>query len=329
MRELIVIRKFRRDLHLSTTGSAYCMVSIVDNVFLEEEYFGPIIGSHAFFQLRRTEYYDQCLAKNSIDNDSTGCRVYQGAHVLIRFLACEWGQQLMKGKRILEVGAGCGAVGLLGDQVLSFKELLLTDGNDSSVRLIERNIAHFKEAYQNNIFPGSNEVGRISSQSLLWTRDPLIASSYNSKTSLVVDTPFDVVLGCELFYYRVDILALLTTVIGATAGSGIFVHCHIVRDDSLEAEMNDFLRTHGWLSISLPVHRFVSHAELAQHPEWFQCCLLVSGPIHRVELLLTFGDNGQTSEWTEFTTSERACEANMSTQIDASADSIFGNFFDT
>jgi len=307
------------------------MVSLIDNnsICLEEEDFGPIVGCHSLFQLNRTEYYAKCLTKNSTVNDSTGCRVYQGAHVLIRFLACPWGRRLTQGKRVIELGAGCGAVGLLGDKESSFKELLLTDGNESSVRLIQQNIAHFKNTNQ-NVFPGSDEVGRVSSQSLLWTRDPMIARSYQSQTSVVVNTPFDIVLGCELVYYRIDILALLTTVLGATGGCGLFVHCHIVRDGALEAQMNDFLKEHGWHTISLPVHRFISPIELSQHPEWFQACLLVSGPSSRIsELLLVLGDDGLTSDWSDFSTSERACAANMATQAEVSvAHSMFGSFFD-
>lgn len=299
------------------------MVSLVENVFLEEEDFGPEVGRHSLFQMRRTEYYDQCLAKNSADFDSTGCRVYQGAHVLIRFLACNWGRQLTEGKRVLELGAGCGAVGLMGDSLLSFKELLLTDGNPSSVGLIERNIAHFRVTYP-HLFPDSDVADRVSGRSLLWTRDPAVASSLHSSSSSSGDTPFDVVLGCELVYYRIDILALLTTVLGATAGRGLFVHCHIVRDESLEAQMNHFLSARGWRTVSLPVHRFISPTELAQHPEWFQACLLVSGPSDRVDELLQAAG----AVWSDFSTSERACEANLSTQADASADSMFGDFFD-
>jgi ribosomal protein L11 methylase PrmA len=67
---------------------------------------------------------------------STGFRTWEAALHLGTYLCCtETGQALIRGKRVLELGAGTGFVSLLCKKHLDAERMLMTDGNDKLVEL--------------------------------------------------------------------------------------------------------------------------------------------------------------------------------------------------
>jgi hypothetical protein len=78
----------------------------IDDEKLEERsvYFGPSIKNKCFFQLKETNFHQQCLQSNSDTEDSTGLRIYSASHVAIRFLALY--SDLLADKVVGEIGCG-------------------------------------------------------------------------------------------------------------------------------------------------------------------------------------------------------------------------------
>ena len=72
--------------------------------------------------------YDAILLADG--EDLTGNRIWPGASVLFRYL--EKNSASVKGKTVLELGAGCGLCGLMSG-AMQASRTIITDGNESCV----------------------------------------------------------------------------------------------------------------------------------------------------------------------------------------------------
>ena len=261
--------------------------------------FGPLSGQQNILQFSGEAFHRACLQVNSTTSDNTGLRIHPGAHVATRFLLKH--SDLIHDKKVCELGCGTGVYGLIstrGGNVSS--HISLTDGNLETVKISSQNVAELAS---------DSNTSKISCSQLLWGSDDSIneliesVSGYLKKNASTFEEDFkvenlecssssstklyfDVIIGCELFYYRTNVEELLYTVLKLTNSSGIFVHSHVFRRCGQDAEMIKYFSDHGWITLEIPVQQFIDSKELEEHPEWFNVHCLVSGPIEIMNDLL-------------------------------------------
>jgi len=297
-------------------------------VHLEQGYFGELLGRCSVYQISAYDHQRNCLSSNSTQRDSTGLRVYAGCHVAIRQLIRY--RELVKEKNTIELGCGVGVFGLLGAYYSTDanvcgtqkpKFLLLTDGEQRAISIIERNIQLFH--------PKQQIDGLVSCQLFRWEeKDALqqclrtLRAQYRPLQShqeieeqqqeqqqqqqqqqqqardACAENYYDVVLGCELMYYVTDIELLVSVVIKLTNSSGIFLHTHAFRAPGQEQSLIDTLSLYGWSTLEIPQQDFISENERRDHPEWrHRVRVLVSAPIPVIQSL-----HGRYPSWVLFTT---------------------------
>jgi 2-polyprenyl-3-methyl-5-hydroxy-6-metoxy-1,4-benzoquinol methylase len=247
---------------------------------LDEVYFGERVGKKKIYQYGQKAFYERCLQQNSAVSDSTGLRIYAGAQVFIRLM--ERYGELFNQKRVCELGCGIGAVGLCCCLLCSPRSILLTDGSPDAVALAEKNILEF----------GVSDIA--TSQQLFW-----------SESGCEECPRFDVVIGCELMYYKLEMALLFSTVRNLLDPSlGLFLHAHIFRKDGQDNEFYSLLTAHGWRTLEIDVSVIVSEEELSEHADWTNVRCLVSGPSGVIEEF-----HARYRDWQPFTGEREAVEA--------------------
>ena len=276
----------------------------------ECEYFGPDIGEISLFQLSMHMFHQACLSattQSSLqeDSDSTGKRLYAGAHVAVRFL---WHYRaLFENRSVCELGCGIGALGLTVAKNCPIRCLILTDGNSETVNSItSHNIKHF---YSN----GWIKTVEVAKKEENWNSEKLSSivdcsqlswgsqnDCMNLRTRFNNGDIFDIIIGCELMYYLTDIPALLETVLALTDNMhGIFLHAHLFRKEGQEQELIDLLHDKfGWTTFEVPHLKFIDRKELSDHPEWYRIRPLISGPKKKLDDM--FAQEPFRSEWRLF-----------------------------
>ena len=135
------------------------------------------------------------------------------------------------------------------------KSLLLTDGSPAAVSMASKNILWhgLQDIVQSRVLRWGTELGDLQ-------------------------CAYDVVIGCELMYYRVEVTALISAVRSLLREGGLFLHAHIFRRAGLEEELMRHLDTIGWSTLEIPLRESVDRVERQQHPDWHSVRCLVSGP---------------------------------------------------
>jgi hypothetical protein len=285
---------------------------------MNEEYFGSIIGNISFYQLPSIEFYSACSSSQTnkvecdllISHDSTGLRIYSGAHVAIRLL--QHYSYLLLNHRTIELGCGVGTFGLIGSRSCRLKSLFLTDGECSALKMAKQNINLMYGDSMCDILNVGNrfnihstilkELEFIQCEILLWNKD-------SEGTSQLIEfnggQKFDSVIGCELMYYRTEVPALLETVFRLINPEiGIFIHAHLFRKDGQAEEMIEWFHANNWETYEVPHACFISESEMKDHPEWFKIRALISG--HREKLASLARDH---TEWVIFTVETSVVDA--------------------
>jgi len=213
---------------------------------LDEVDFGYLAGSISLAQLSYGAFNDRCKTQKAGDEvveeegDCTGQRIYTGAQIMVRLIyKCPW---LVKGQRVVELGCGVGAVGLLASR-LGPTCVVLTDGRAQTLELTRRNVA----AFQASASVSSSSLVPHSALPLL-SIPTLTTSTSTTSTSTPPSLPpslavhqlqwdshaafvdlfqqvdkFDVVIGTELMYYNVDAMVALraaTWLLDGNVGEG-------------------------------------------------------------------------------------------------------------
>ena len=154
------------------------------------------------------------------------------------------------------------------------KSLSLTDGNASALALAQANYELLRSQKL-------HDTTAVNFHLLDWSNyqvDVILQEINNSR-------PFDVVVGCELIYYRTDVTQFARTAHDLVAGQGLFVHAHVIRQAGQGRELVSFLSDLDWLTVEVPIQSFVDSQELDSHPEWINVRCLVSGPSQRISSL--------------------------------------------
>jgi hypothetical protein len=95
-----------------------------------------------------------CSSMSSTDYDLTGQIVWPASVILSWFI--DHNCDLFKGKKVIELGAGCGLAGILAAKFA--KEVILTDGNDIVLRLLQKNqsFLHLSNVHVTKLMWGIN-----------------------------------------------------------------------------------------------------------------------------------------------------------------------------
>ena len=171
--------------------------------------FGENIPPQYVYQLVSAKYHTKCLQVNSQTSDSTGLRVYAGAHVLIRFLGSEHGRALLLDQDVVELGCGTGVVGCVCYETTGIRQMLLTDGSVEACEIARLNVSQLKSELEKKYSPEFVDENFLQIEQLLWGDSESVAGILQKYCN---DRPFTVAIGCELMYYKTAIDDLLSTV---------------------------------------------------------------------------------------------------------------------
>lgn len=163
-----------------------------------------------------------------------GTTVWDASMVFVKFLEknCRKGQfspPKLKGKRVIELGAGCGLAGfgmaLLGCDVLATDQ---TEVLPLLMRNVERNTMRIKQANAEN--PYSVSFGSIEVAELDWGNQQHIAA---------VDPPFDYIIGTDIVYVEHLLEPLLKTILSLAGPRTTILLGYELRSTVVHEKMNE------------------------------------------------------------------------------------------
>ncbi|KAI0799529.1 S-adenosyl-L-methionine-dependent methyltransferase [Xylaria sp. FL0064] len=128
---------------------------------------------------------------------TTGHRTWEAALHLGSYLLTDAGHCLVKGKSVLELGAGTGFLAILCAKHLGARHVTTTDGDESVVDYLKENLV------LNGI-----EDERLVAARTLWWGDELKGTWVEDECS---SDPYDVVIGADITYDKEAIKALVRT----------------------------------------------------------------------------------------------------------------------
>ncbi|KAK8015449.1 hypothetical protein PG990_008745 [Apiospora arundinis] len=127
---------------------------------------------------------------------TTGFRTWEGALHLGAYLLSLPGQEIIRGKNVLELGAGTGFLAILCGKQLAAKHVTTTDGDEGVVEALKENIA------LNNLDEQKVQARR------LWWGDDLKGTWVERECET---EPYDIVVGADITYEPEAIRALVAT----------------------------------------------------------------------------------------------------------------------
>ncbi|CAB9505479.1 lysine methyltransferase METTL21A [Seminavis robusta] len=131
---------------------------------------------------------------------STGMAIWLGADLLADFMLQS--PHLVRGKKVLEVGAGVGLCGIVAYH-LQASQLVSTDGDLDALDNLRRNVQH------------NTDTKKCTCRQMIWGKNiPEFRDSHGR---------FDVILGSDLFYMTRSIKPLFQTVDQLLTPGGIFL----------------------------------------------------------------------------------------------------------
>ncbi|KAI1493098.1 putative methyltransferase-domain-containing protein [Biscogniauxia mediterranea] len=128
---------------------------------------------------------------------TTGFRTWEAALHLGSYLLTKPGSELIRGKNILELGAGTGFLAILCAKMLRAQHVTTTDGDDGVVAALEENLE------MNDL----NDREKVFTKTLWWgneLRGTWVEEDCNA-------WPYDVVIGADITYDKEAIVALVLT----------------------------------------------------------------------------------------------------------------------
>ena len=143
------------------------------------------------------------------DFKETGQVIWPAAPLLSYFLLTKYGQDIIKGRNIVELGAGVGVPGLICAQFAPF--VVLTDHNPASLRLLAQNAA-------------------INQQSCL-TNVSVASLDWDSQVPMDLVSKFDIVIGADLVFSTLVVTSLFSTAKNLLAShpAALFILSHVSR----------------------------------------------------------------------------------------------------
>ena len=302
--------------------------------------FGEMVGILSLRQVTAEFFNHKCLSQNSLTSDSTGLRVYNGSHVLIRLmsklqlhLTVSNINRPRKIVSILEIGCGCGALSAICSRFnlleliygksnaadINNYKYVITDGNIDALEIAKynydkygnKNICYEFQPFLWNCDSNHRTVDQlvnilnviqpISIENDLQTTEMVYNAneggvcSISNSDIIVSPITYDVIIGCETFYYKVEVIPLLLdilTLLGVIPLSGwsnnqhnhmqadtntctarlpkpfqsrtdgIFIHTHVFRGINQEQLMIDCFNQYNWGTVEIPHHTFLTPVEI-------------------------------------------------------------------
>lgn len=160
----------------------------------------PTDGSASSNELPVTLLESRAIIASS---GTTGLRTWEAALHLGNFLMSEVGNEIIRGKNVLELGAGTGLLSILCAKYLQAARVVATDGDEAVVDAIKTNIF----INELDIAEGANTQGSIESAALKWGW-PLQAKAFEEDYGVGA---LDVVLGADVTYDNSGIPLLVST----------------------------------------------------------------------------------------------------------------------
>ncbi|KAI0131483.1 putative methyltransferase-domain-containing protein [Daldinia grandis] len=127
----------------------------------------------------------------------TGFRTWEGSLHLGSYFLTDTGSRIVRGKNILELGAGTGFLSILLAKHLYANHVTTTDGDEAVVEAMKGNFA----------LNGLDDQEKVRTGILTWGRSPWEAWIEDD-----CDTrPYDIVIGADITYDKIAISALVST----------------------------------------------------------------------------------------------------------------------
>lgn len=160
-----------------------------------------------------------------------GTTVWDASMVLVKFLEknCRKGRfspSKLKGKRVVELGAGCGVAGfgmaLLGCDVISTDQVEVLP---LLMRNVERNTSRIMQ-----MNPGSDSIGSIKVAELDWGNEDHIKA---------LEPPFDYIIGTDVVYAEHLLEPLLQTMLALSGPKTTILIGYEIRSTNVHEQMLD------------------------------------------------------------------------------------------
>ncbi|KAF2678220.1 hypothetical protein K458DRAFT_464154 [Lentithecium fluviatile CBS 122367] len=132
---------------------------------------------------------------------TTGLRTWEAALHLGAFLASERGSAIVRGKKVLELGAGTGMLSIFCAKYLNISGIVATDGNEAVVDAIKTN------SFLNGLDTDDLSRTTVRTAALKWGW-PIIAATFSEDYGMGLP---DVVLGADVTYDNIVIPALASS----------------------------------------------------------------------------------------------------------------------
>lgn len=264
-----------------------------DHLVRENLEFGALFGDVDVWQMSTAQHHSMCrdICSDMISqsdqhsvsqSDYTGTRVYAGCFVAVRFLDSDSIRDLLANRSVCELGCGAGILSLVGTRCgKCLRNLVLTDGNETSECVVKENINLLRQHFNHSQTP-------ITHRTLLWGSEQNIRSVIDECND---KCPFEIIVGCELLYYRTNIEDLVYAVSELTGNQGIFIHAHLIRKFGCGTELQRAFQKIGWDTWEVDSSSFISSQDFAIHPEWYRVRCLLSLPSSRSSQILSLYEN--------------------------------------
>ena len=156
---------------------------------------------------------------------STGMSIWKGSEVMSTYL--QQNVHLIKGKKVLELGAGCGLVGLVCALALDATSVLITDGDYQVLRNLRYNVQlNGLKLLETNDVDDKNEVTSLASiqsttmpvscPQLIWGKNHAIKFKKRYGTQ-------DIIIATDCVYITQSVYPLFETVNEVLQPDGIFL----------------------------------------------------------------------------------------------------------
>ncbi|KAK9072620.1 hypothetical protein SSX86_009055 [Deinandra increscens subsp. villosa] len=165
-----------------------------------------------------------------------GTTVWDASMVLVKYLEknCRKGRfcpSKLKGKRVIELGAGCGVAGfgmaLLGCEVVSTDQVEVLP---LLMRNVERNTSRIMQ-----MNPDADSIGSITAAELSWG---------NSDHIRALDPPFDFIIGTDVVYAEHLLEPLLQTMLALSGPKTTILIGYEIRSTNVHEQMIQLWKKH-------------------------------------------------------------------------------------
>jgi predicted nicotinamide N-methyase len=180
--------------------------------------------------------------------------VYEGSQLVGLFLLQH--AELTKHKRIIELGCGVGALGVLLSTTTECSHVCITDGSTDALQLAELNTA---------------AAANVSVAKLYW------GNAEHEAAVLQTGGAYDVCIGADLMYYNVDTSQLITTALRMIEGSstGFILFAHLCRSPVMQDQLIELAKQRGLVILDVPIESFTTESDRECIHCWYNLKLLL------------------------------------------------------